>query len=85
MAGLKRKRRSDLGPAKFSARNSLIQWTTPPYKDTNDSGLNVLCKKGRFTADHTTVEEAALDDQILRIPLYRLNLNGILERNMNSG
>nr|CAH7760184.1 unnamed protein product [Callosobruchus chinensis] len=75
MAGLKRKRRSDLRPAKFSATNSLIQWTRPPYKGTNDSGLKVLCNKGRFTADHTTVEEAALDDQILRIPLYRLNLD----------
>ncbi|VEN40027.1 unnamed protein product [Callosobruchus maculatus] len=75
MTGLKRKRRNDLGPAKYSARNSLIQWTRPAYKGTNGSGLKVLCKKGSFTADNTTVEEAALDDQVVRIPLYRLNLN----------
>ncbi|CAH1975923.1 unnamed protein product [Acanthoscelides obtectus] len=75
MTGVKRKLRNDWSARNCPTKNSLIEWTRPVYKGTNGSGL-VLCKQGSFTADRTTVVEAAVDDQVVRIPLYRHNLNG---------
>ncbi|CAH1975922.1 unnamed protein product [Acanthoscelides obtectus] len=74
MTGVKRKLRNDWSARNCPTKNSLIEWTRPVYKGTNGSGL-VLCKQGSFTADRTTVVEAAVDDQVVRIPLYRHNLN----------